>query len=821
MSVGDLDAIQIHESTDSFWADRDLAFVTDEAFQFFIHLLEIPNCRIIATSRVVPSDYLASGGALRPGVRIRLVGALTSNEGGAFLQTLGLAVSRVVAESTAVTLGGHPLALRLLARQAAQSGRARSNLRGWLEHQGYTLANGTGSADIRRRLFSRSAALLSDNARMALVAAGALGGSITEPALFDLLAKQDVAEADVADVIGEVVISGLGLRTPEGDLACHPLAAQAASDHLTEAHNEYLIRQLEKLLRRSFQDIEAELNGYFTWFAEGHVSDRIEAMALCRTLVRLGEFEQAGRIFTEQLALAVRYVIGANFESVELLQAIIDGIGNSSADQYRANLAHHLLMVGRLTDASDVLAAAHGLDKDHEALLAGAELALHSRGRANALRLATQAMHQAREGLAYASGYVYSGLQVLGEKWIVDYNGPSSRFIESVVICARVMLSDGWYAEAALLLDEGLDVASECHYQCKGCLGLLLRCVAELLVARGESAQAVAMEAEGRKWQDSQGKSLQGVFSRVLVAIGAQSEEAPSEQLIESLGDGGFVFYQLVLEAAGHSRSADRQNAARRELHELGAHFVLDFIDCAGRFAAANDQRRALPAAAVARCVGWLIQDRAMRAEEAKRSQGEDLPSGELAARQVLRATIQSRYSPSILASVAAALEGAPGNAPVDPVLANLPVRQRFPLRDREPASPEDERRRLELAVELDPCDAASLRRLADLDREAGEADHAFDLVCRAVRMGKHGFANYNDLVTFTADDRRLAARARKFLRSLAWNDHQPSAAYLALANLERQLGRERAAAQWHKEGLEYPSYALLQRIIISLINSA
>src|SRR5262249_13569170 len=72
LAVGDLDAVRVQERDSQTWGANELGFADDAALRFFLQLTELEQCRVLATSRVLPAEYLTSGGALRPGVVARL-----------------------------------------------------------------------------------------------------------------------------------------------------------------------------------------------------------------------------------------------------------------------------------------------------------------------------------------------------------------------------------------------------------------------------------------------------------------------------------------------------------------------------------------------------------------------------------------------------------------------------------------------------------------------------------------------------------------------------------------------------------------------------
>jgi tetratricopeptide (TPR) repeat protein len=821
LAVGDLEIAQIQQHNMNDWGMHDLAFASDEMFRFFIQLAELPNCRVIATSRVVPSDFYASGGGLRAGVRSQVVGGLDATEALRLLNAVGLPIGDPDAATVASTFGGHPLALQLFARQASRSVSARRNVSIWLDREGYSLTAGHGPAEIRAQLFAAAAARLSLDSRMALAATGAMGGSVDLPSLQEIMPSL-ANDARVHQIIEEIAASGLGLATSAG-LACHPITASAAADQLTRTQTEQLARTIGASLRRRFKDLDSWVDGYFRWFSTGEVSDRSEAMALCRALVRLNKWSEATKLYMDQLDRPIRLVLGANFDAIELLQQLIVGMesisekGIEQIRTLRSRLAHHLVMAGRLKEAESILAS---LEEDgpldHRAYCTASEVALHLGDSAKALRLATIAMHNARGELYFVYGISYKdwgGLELDFD--MTNRGGPSADFIESATLCARVLVHEGYLPEAALLIAEGLRVRRNDHNVCDGCYGLLLRSAAELLLVSGDHSGAEAVANQGKTSQESQGKSLQGLLSEVIVMAGMSKvgSTPPSRDLLKFLTDTGFVLYELILGAVS---AANADHRAIQELHQLGAKFALERI-VGGE---PNKISRTLSAEQLGRCVGWLIDDWAREGTGSRRqvvrpNSDDDHPylkvrplEGTITSK--LESQIRSHYTGRMLTKVARRVQAADHNIPrTFPDLAELRValpsfHRLQALKYAQTGNRHDYIAELIIAHNLSLYSVDTLCALTSAMVEQENFEAATEYL-RILLRTTPDHSIYDFAATLVVSRGDLADRVRELLIELAEKDHESCSAYLALANLERRLGDEEAARKWHSKGLDYP----------------
>jgi hypothetical protein len=826
LAVGDLAAAEIQQRNVNDWSMQDLAFASDEMFRFFTQLAELPKCRVIATSRVVPSDFFASGGGLRAGVLSRVVGGLDATETLHLLNAVGLSIGGPDAATVAGTFGGHPLALQLFARQASRSVSARRDVSTWLLREGYSLSVGHGPAKVRARLFAAAAVRLSPDSRIALAATGAVGGVLDLPSLQEIM-PSPTSDERVHQIIEEVAASGLGLATPDG-LACHPLTASAAADQLTRTQTEQLVEAIGVSLRRRFKDLHSGEGGYFKWFTTGNVADRSEAMALCRALVRLSKWAEAAEVYVDQLDLPVRLVLGANFDAIELLQQLISGMESLSEKDIaqigtlRSRLAYHLLMTGQIKQADILLASLEESGPlGHTTYCIASEVALHLGDSVKALRLATIALHEARGRLYYAYGYNHTDWGLITFDLVLPpRGGPSADFIESVTLCSRVLIHEGYLAEAALLISEGLRVRREDHPSCDGCHGLLLRNTAELLLASGDHFGAGEVANYGKNLQESQGKALQGLFSDVIVIAGLCkiSLTPPSHDLVKFLGDTGFVLYQLILDAvAGADQSGSVQSErAIRELEQIEAKFALKRI-ISGQH---DEVPSELSAEQVGQCVAWLIDDRAIRKVNGEHQQmvywpGHE-PSDELklldeVIASKLDSLIRLQYPARLLTKVARRVQAADrGTSRAFPDLPELRValpsiHRLRALRQAQAGNHEDHIAALITARSLSLYNIDTLSKLASAMVKEEHFEAAAEYLQSLLKTTSY-YDIYDFAVTLVTSRGILADQVRKCLIELAEDHHESCGAYLALANLERRIRDEKAARRWHKKGLDYPT---------------
>jgi hypothetical protein len=826
LTVGELDAIQVQETEALEWGARDLAFSTDEALRFFLQVLDLQGTQLVGTSRVMPSDFLASGGALRAGVKVEMVGGLDPEECFQLLRAVGLEIEEPLSEEVARTFGGHPLALQLFARRASRSLSARQNLGAWMRQEGYYLSQGKGAAEIRRNLFAKAVEELSPTAKQALVVLGALGGDLDQLTLFEVFQSDDFTEQRFEEMIDEMASSGLCVVSGSNGIACHALTALAASDELEPGELESLSKRVVDRLAARFQAIDTWGDGYYEWFMKSEVSDRVEALALCRALLSLQRFAEAAEVYIEQIDLPMRYVLGANLEAVELLRSLVAGLAEEedqapTVDLLGGLLAHHLLMLGRINDAE---AAMDNLSaRGRNATLTAAEIALHHGRFDAALRLAAALLHDVRADLNYAFGYDYGLFQIMGGKMDLDIGGPSAWFIEAAVLCSRILVFAERRGEAALLLAKARALWQAHHSQCDGCRGLIARACGEMMALDGSTDLGTEVEAHGRHLQESQGKTLQGLPSRVVVhsrALVASDAELDRE-FLEFLSDNGFVLYQLMLEtAAAKAASIDPTESdpprARGELITEEAKYALALLDVDHEI-----EGEAVEARSVAGCIGWLVEERAQQdAGEAPDSddRGADPDAPDSIAHAIdnyLAEAIAASYPEAATAVVNEALAGENSGQMPPPeakqeVIALLPVWERIEARRKE--NEEDApgtRKSLLRAIELDPCGVSSLARLAEIEAASGNDEAALGFARGLLLNASSSLKTYRFVTELVSEEGAVADEVRQLLSQCAWDDHGSPGAYLALANLEVRLQKPRAAHGWHEQGLSYPATTL------------
>ena len=771
LGVGDLDAMELQDREASTWTDLDLGFASEDMARFYLTLLELATIRVVATSRVVPSDYFASGGGLRAGVSCEMVGPFVAAETEALLNAVGLAVDPVDAAGLTATLGGHPLAMQFVARRASRSASAAVQIGDWLARNGYSRADGAGVAEIRRRLFTDAAARVSITARYAVVIAGVLGGTVDLPALQSLLTS---INADAADdlafgAVEEVATAGLGVHSSHGHLACHPLTIRAAADQLDQAQTETFLTAISHVLRRRFTTFDRDFNGYFEWFTAGATTDRTEAMALCRALTRLGAFEDAGQLYHEQLDLPIRYVLGANFEAVELLQLIIVGLDSLDKRRpygvdtgaLRAVLAYHLLMTGHIELAETTATQIAG-QPDAIARLVAAEIALHRGDLGRALRIATDELHDMRLTLSWVQGEDMGWIQMAAGRYEMITNGPLASLTAAVAMCARILSADGRRAEAATLLVEGLRLRNERHRQCDGCFGLLVRAAAELLLASGDRSGAIDAANLGRRLQQAQGKELQGLLTDVVLGVAG---EAPPG-LAALLSGAGFVLYELLLRASSGS-----DLRAVHALEQLRAGHLLRQKNA--------PTSGVLPDADVARCIAWISNARPDSAQPETPDIGEPTSLTDADSKAMLQRL-----------AVALAAEAAGPAVPDEWLPATHRQRARTYAGEGNAAAC---RTALKHAAELDPCDVNTFVALAQYAADCEDEPGVDRYVQHLFRIYSSRWS-YEFAASLVDVDGPRAELVRTLLEAMVEAGHSGSWALHVLAALERRLGKAEAA---------------------------
>lgn len=833
LSFGDMEAVRADQTTDSAWNERDLGFANPDAYRLFASLLRKPGCRTIATSRVVPAELLSSGGAPRAGLRIEPLKGLNATGTAGLLAAFGIDMPREHAARIATNLGGHPLALSLLARRISRSTPARRDLLSWLKDQGFLRPDGPGPAELRQRLFATEISRLSNAARKSLAAAGAMGGLANSALLADVLGDEGADRLDA--VLIELEDSGLATLTSERDVACHALISHVAFDALEPDASESLMRDLQDALAGRFKVIDGNgITGtsYFDWFTEHGTTDRIEAMALCKALVRLGQATEASDMYSEQLAMALRLSVAANIEAVALLEEIVDGLSPDEVRRHKADLAHHLTLVGRLDDATETL----GDTTDTNAmgfreLMAASHLAL-LRGRLpEALRFSVAAVHRARTDLNYAFGYDYSAFQIMAGKDLVDLAAPCSDLIESACATIRALALDGWSAEAASIWVEAHALWERFHSQCNGCRGLLLRTGAELFLECGLPDLAQEALRSGARLQASQGKSLQGIFSPVLATRALGVRAALDEGVSRTLIDGGFVLYELIVESqtySGHDDAQARVDAAIRSLTQIGC----SLPPSPSQVVRGEDRTSfQLDAAQLAYATAWSSYG-TFRSDRSSPSQALSEESDEFArvdgrCQEAMQRLVDQGYTEGSGDERALAASGDRRAATRMATRVELDLSRLPCSHDDETLDLETEGNIMRRRLELNPRDGHAILHLAAAGMIHDDVDECVARLRQFLYSTSTGIGNYQLAVDLAAQHEAVAKELVGVLRGYAYADHDPSAAYLALANLYWLLGDEAAALRTHNvgsvapTGMEGPTHEYAHRCALFIFGEA
>jgi hypothetical protein len=812
ISAGDLESVQLEGAIERGLSEEDLGYSSQDAYTFLMMLTQLPTCKVVATSRVIPADDLGSGGGLRSGVRTLYLGPLRAEGGARLLRSVGMDITRGDAGQVTVAFAGHPYALQLVARQARKAMRTRKNLAAWLEHEGYTTSGGEGPSAVSERLYARAVQGLSPQAQLVLAVVGVVGGSIGFPDLWDLThpALSEDEDAFRRTVI-EVSTSGLGVETAEGSLACHPLSAAAAIRVIPPANLRELTTSVAEMLKARYQEFH-EPNDYFAWFMTGDRSDRVEVMALCRALIRVRNWKEAADLYLDQLLGPILNIEGANFEAVDLIRQIVDGLESEPDDdaerllgEIRPFLAYHLLMTGHLTEADSCLQALSDRERDRlRGLRETCELATHRGEMEQAVQIAADLVHRARRSIVIADCFDLRGAAVLGFGWdpAVEFarnmkHTALTELFDSAALGIRAILAAGRVPDAALLNAELIGMRHQLHRQCEGCRGLLFRTASEVFAAAGNIPMADEVATLGHGMQEGQGKSLQGILSEVLLAMVSPG----TPELAASLGVRGFVLYQLMLEAAASDPGiADR---ARTALERSGALYALSMIP--PRTHVWNVRHEVSD-----RLVGWAIEERAWHLSDPNpdRARREAVPEDapEFPVVAALRALAEKSLPNEYLVAMGRAFRTGettvPGAAKV--LWRRLPMGKRAEAQAHAGTSTDRKRlASLEAALALNPVDSDTLEQLARAAVSAGDTERGLKHISELVSVFSFR-SSYMAAVDLAEVEPAMIDPIRTVISRQAKADRAAEEAYRALARLERITGDEEAALAWEERITTY-----------------
>lgn len=807
-SAGDLESVQLEEVIQRGLSDEDLEFSSQDAYKFLVMLTQLPTCKVVATSRVIPADYMGSGGGLRSGVRTVYLGPLGAEGGAQLLRSVGMDITRGDAGQVTEAFAGHPYALQLVARQARKAMRTRKDLATWLKNEGYTATSGEGPSAVSERLYARAVEGLSPPARLALAAVGVVGGSIGLPDLWDLTHPAVSEDEDTfRRTVIEVSTSGLGVETAEAELACHPLSAAAAIRVISPADLRELTASVAEMLKARYQEFH-DADDYFAWFMTGDRSDRVEVMALCRALIRVRNWKEAANLYLDQLLGPILNIEGANFEAVDLIGQIVDGLESGPddddtirlLDEIRPFLAYHLLMTGHITEADSCLRALSDRGRGWlRALRESCQLATHRGEMERAAEIAADLVHRARRDIVIADCFDLIGAAVLGFGWDPKVERVQrmkhtalTELFDSAALGIRAILAAGHVPDAALLNAELIGMRYQSHRQCEGCRGLLLRTASEVFAAAGNIPMADEAATLGQGMQEGQGKSLQGILSEVSLAMVKPREP----ELAASLGARGFVLYQLMLEAAASDPGiADR---ARSALERSGALYALSLIP--PRTYVWNVRQEVND-----RLVGWAVEGRAWHLSDPdhERAHREAVPDDapEFPVVAALRTLAEDSFPDEQLATIGSAFRTGETTVPsaAEVLWHRLPVGKRAEARAHTGTGTDRKRlASLEAALALDPVDSDTLEQLARAAVSAGDTERGLKHISELVLVFSFR-SSYKAAVDLAEAEPAMIDPIREVISLQARVDRAAEDAYRALARLERITGDERAALAWEE----------------------
>lgn len=788
------------------WSEEEMSFATGEMKTFFLGLLDIPSVKVVASSRLLPTDYLLSGSGMQPGVRVLPVGELTADDSRRFVRAIGVNLRRKVEDDLIGALSGHPLALQLAARAARGSTLSRPATSEWMVDRGYDAENGAGAVGIRRALFIRQVSALGSSSRQVLAILGAIGG-IAGPIDQARIAKGlNLDDQEFANVKSELLKSGLCAATDDS-MGTHLLVATTASELLTPEE----VIAAGRIVRDSFAGRYSRIrdSGYASWATANSGSDRKEAIALCRSLIRLGDFVGAAAVYRADLMYPLNLMIGGHFEAVELLGRIRQGLltvaemnASGRLAWVETELTHHLCMTAKVSEAR-AISQSWQKPSTFALLYSKAEVELYSGNIPDALSLAWDAMHIARECLSRAMYIDYRGMSVLAGKWESDRAGPSSEIQQSSALISHLLFILGESTLACNVLAFALHDRSRHHRHCVGCTGLLLKAMAVLMAHDPEGKRkARSVLTAGEELQSRAGRDLDGMIHEVMFTV-AGGTSFHRDRLLRAATRSGSMLFDLALRA-NTGRPASRVEA-EKSITGIGAQaaFALKTSDrlapsAAKRVARIRSFLRSTPTAAgdSGSYSAFLFGDFLI--------QPEPDPDPEIEALEGPRPRPPGKREQKAFGMVAEFIERRlAANEESQAGLVDRPsTSDAINLRQ---GLTTEERSAWTESLQIDPVQAVGWARLAIDSHMRDDHDVAVSQAIRACKI-EPCYGYFKLLMDMAGDDRMLLEVARREIRALAENDFSAAAGFLVLANLEWKLDRPKEAGRMHDLGLETES---------------
>jgi tetratricopeptide (TPR) repeat protein len=306
------------------------------AGRFLKKLTQVKNTRILVNSRIYPAELETERGGLVSGsFRYDLKG-LTDEEAVELWRAFDVSGSRDLLLPIFATFDKHPLLIQALAGEVKRFRRAPGNFEAWRKaNPRFDKTTYPGLQDAMSHVLEYAMRGLDDKARQALQILAAF----RMPPRYDTLAalligkgKACVDEHELDEVLTELEDRGLvGWDKRANSYDLHPIVRGVVWSGL----GEDIQRDVYTSLRAHFEALP-KIDNYLEI---NSLEDLTPASELYNTLIGLGRFDDAERLFHERLDKATLYRLSANRQRVELLEMLFpDGLEqlprlNSLSDQ--------------------------------------------------------------------------------------------------------------------------------------------------------------------------------------------------------------------------------------------------------------------------------------------------------------------------------------------------------------------------------------------------------------------------------------------------------------------------------------------------------
>ncbi len=308
----------------SFTGELRLRKTADpRAGAFLRKLSNVRASRILASTRLYPADLQTAAGEQLPGCAVIFLPGLADNDAIELWRTFGVTGARDLLIPLFNRVGNHPLLIQTLASEVARYRLAPGDFEKWRRDHPDFDPFSLPLVQAESHVLEFALRGLDEKARQALHVIAAF----RMPASYDTLTavligpgKASANEYELDKILKELEDRGLvgwDKRSNRYDL--HPIVRGVVWASLGDDSR----RGVYTSLRAHFEALP-QLDD---WQQVKSIEDLAPAIELYNTLIGLGRYEDAGRLFYERLEKATLYRLSASRQRVELLEMLFpDGL---------------------------------------------------------------------------------------------------------------------------------------------------------------------------------------------------------------------------------------------------------------------------------------------------------------------------------------------------------------------------------------------------------------------------------------------------------------------------------------------------------------